>query len=291
MDERATLANMATECVAKTGIVEGDEQTVEWIAARRKDLTKEQLRARLVRPDPGAVYAGGVHRIDLASIAPMVATPGDPDRGIPSDPGNGANVEDLPPVRIDIAYGGSCTAGKQDDVDASATVVAEALAAGRRVAPGVRFYIQFGSEEVETYARTRGYLDDFRAAGVEVIRPGCGACIGCGPGVSETGEQVTVSAINRNFKGRSAPGSSTSLAVDRRPSAFEAASRPSAPDVPHSVGPVGGRRVGTLTRARPRQGRGGGGGRPRRGGAVEDASGSPPAATAPPPPPRIPTRS
>ncbi len=206
MDERATLANMATECVAKTGVVEGDERTVEWIAARRKDLTKDQLRARLVRPDPGAVYAGGVHRIDLDAIVPMVATPGDPDRGIPSDPGNGCNVEDLPSVRIDIAYGGSCTAGKQDDVDAYATVVREALAAGRRVAAGVRFYIQFGSEEVETYARTRGYLDDFRAAGVEVIRPGCGACIGCGPGVSETGDQVTVSAINRNFKGRSGPG-------------------------------------------------------------------------------------
>src|SRR5690606_2763663 len=125
-DERATLANMATECVAKACVVEGDEVTVEWNAARRKDLTKAELRARLVKPDAGAVYAGGVHRIDLEAIAPMVATPGDPDRGIPSDPTNGANVEDLPAVRIDIAYGGSCTAGKQDDVDAYAAVVREA---------------------------------------------------------------------------------------------------------------------------------------------------------------------
>ena len=39
-----------------------------------------------------------------------------------------------------------------------------------------------------------------------VIPPGCGACIGCGPGVSDTEEQVTVSAINRNYKGRSGPG-------------------------------------------------------------------------------------
>ena len=52
----------------------------------------------------------------------------------------------------------------------------------------------------------RGYLDVFDEAGVEVINPGCGACIGCGPGVSETKEQVTVSAINRNFTGRSGPG-------------------------------------------------------------------------------------
>jgi 3-isopropylmalate/(R)-2-methylmalate dehydratase large subunit len=206
MDERATLANMATECTAKAGVVEGDEATVEWIAARRPDLSKDAIRARLVRPDPGAVYAGGVHRIDLGTIRPMVATPGDPDRGIPSDPTNGARVEDLPDVKIDIAYGGSCTAGKIDDVDAYAAVFQEALAAGRKVAPGVRFYLQFGSEEVEAYARGKGYLEVFAAVGAEVIHPGCGACIGCGPGVSETEGQVTVSAINRNFKGRSGPG-------------------------------------------------------------------------------------
>lgn len=206
MDERATLANMATECTAKSGVVEGDEVTVAWIAARRKDLTPAQLRSRIVRPDPGAQYAGGIHRIDLATIVPMVATPGDPDRGIPSDPTNGAAVEDLPDVAIDIAYGGSCTAGKIDDVDAYAEVFAEAEAAGLRVAEPVRCYLQFGSEEVEAYARDRGYLDLFARVGAHVIRPGCGACIGCGPGVSEREEQVTVSAINRNFKGRSGPG-------------------------------------------------------------------------------------
>ena len=206
MDERATLANMATECVAKAGVVEGDELTVAWIAERRKDLTKDQLRARLVRPDAGATYAGGVHRIDLATIVPMVATPGDPDRGIPSDPTNGANVADLPDVKIDIAYGGSCTAGKIDDVDAYAAVFAEAASAGLKVAPGVRFFLQFGSEEVEAYAKAKGYLELFEQVGAEVIHPGCGACIGCGPGVSDTEAQVTVSAINRNFKGRSGPG-------------------------------------------------------------------------------------
>lgn len=206
MDERATLANMATECSAKSGICEGDEQTVEWIAARRTGVTKEHLRGRLVLPDAGASYAGGVHRIDLGAIEPMVATPGDPDRGIPSDPTNGALVSDVGDVAIDIAYGGSCTAGKEADVDAYAEVAAEAVAAGRRVPESVRFYLQFGSEAVEEYARKKGYLDVFRKAGLEVIHPGCGACIGCGPGVSEREDQVTVSAINRNFKGRSGPG-------------------------------------------------------------------------------------
>jgi len=202
MDERATLANMATECSARTGICEADERTSAWIAERRPAAP----RKRAVSPDAGAVYAGGVHPIDLATIRPMVATPGDPDRGIPSDPTNGAFVDGIGEVRIDIAYGGSCTAGKRDDLDMYAKVMKEALAAGRRVAPGVEFFIQFGSREVEAYSRKKGYAEIFEKTGVKIISPGCGACIGCGPGVSANDKQVTVSAINRNFKGRSGPG-------------------------------------------------------------------------------------
>jgi 3-isopropylmalate/(R)-2-methylmalate dehydratase large subunit len=66
--------------------------------------------------------------------------------------------------------------------------------------------VQFGSRAVQEYARKAGYLELFESAGVEVIQPGCGACIGCGPGVSDNREQVTISAINRNFNGRSGPG-------------------------------------------------------------------------------------
>jgi 3-isopropylmalate/(R)-2-methylmalate dehydratase large subunit len=81
-----------------------------------------------------------------------------------------------------------------------------ALEAGRRVHDGVEFFIQFGSAAVEEYARAHGYVDVFERTGVKLIRPGCGACIGCGPGVSERREQVTVSAINRNYQNRSGPG-------------------------------------------------------------------------------------
>lgn len=205
-DERATLANMATECSAKAGVVEIDEAVLEWIAARRPGVSPEALRRKIVTPDPEAEYAGGVHRIDLGAIRPMVATPGDAAKGVPSDPTNGAYIADLPEVRIDIAYGGSCTAGKEADLDQYAQVMREALEAGARVKDGVSFYIQFGSESVEAYARRRGYVDVFEKTGVKVIHPGCGACIGCGPGVSERREQITISAINRNYQNRSGPG-------------------------------------------------------------------------------------
>lgn len=206
MDERATLTNMATECAARTAIVEADEATVRWILDRQPGRDPEALRRAAVSPDAQAVYDGGVHTIDLSALRPMVAHPGDPDRGIPSDPTNGALVGEIGDVPIDIAYGGSCTAGKIDDLDFYHRVVAEAVDAGMRVAPGVRFLIQFGSQEVERYSREKGYLETFARAGVLVIQPGCGACIGCGPGVSEEQDEVTVSAINRNYKGRSGPG-------------------------------------------------------------------------------------
>jgi 3-isopropylmalate/(R)-2-methylmalate dehydratase large subunit len=205
-DERATLANMATECSARGAVMEVDDTMLRWIADRRPGTSIDALRAKVVTPDPGAHHDGGIHAIDLASIQPMVATPGDPDRGIASDPKNGALVKEIGRVHLNIAYGGSCTAGKRDDVDMYARVMREAEGAGKRVADGVKFFIQFGSKDVEQYAKDKGYLDLFQRTGVEVIKPGCGACIGCGPGVSDRGDQVTVSAINRNYKGRSGPG-------------------------------------------------------------------------------------
>lgn len=200
IDERATLTNMATECSAKTGICEADDRLWEWMKQQR-NLSDAQLKAmkrKAVTPDEGAHYDGGVYEVDLGAIKPMVAEPGDPTYG--------KLIEDLGDVKIDIAYAGSCTAGKIEDFDYYARVVKEAVEAGLNVAPGVRMYIQYGSEDVKKYAESKGYPELFAKAGVEVINPGCGACIGCGPGVSETKEEVTVSAINRNFPGRSGPG-------------------------------------------------------------------------------------
>src|SRR5207237_8207447 len=71
---------------------------------------------------------------------------------------------------------------------------------------GGTFVIQLWSPAVEQFCRENGLIDTFERAGAIVLNPGCGACIGCGPGVSESGEQVTISAINRNYKGRSGPG-------------------------------------------------------------------------------------
>ena len=70
----------------------------------------------------------------------------------------------------------------------------------------VECYIQFGSKAVKDLSVRNGWTEMFERAGIKLIDPGCGACIGAGPGVSNTEEQVSVSAINRNFQGRSGPG-------------------------------------------------------------------------------------
>ena len=205
IDERATLCNMATECSGRTGICEPDDALFDWME-NAQNLERAVMERMAVMPDSGATYDGGVHVITLSDIVPMVAHPGDPDNGIPSDPTNGADISDIGKVIIDIAYGGSCTAGKEDDIAYYAMVCAAAEKAGLVVKEGIDFYIQYGSGQVKDLAVKRGWHALFQRVGVKLIDPGCGACIGAGPGVSITPEQVTVSAINRNFQGRSGPG-------------------------------------------------------------------------------------
>jgi 3-isopropylmalate/(R)-2-methylmalate dehydratase large subunit len=197
MDERATLTNMSVEAGGFTGIIEPDEATLAYVVTAR-GLDAETVRDGFIYSDPDADYAA-VFEIDLDEIHPMVALPGDPRNGIP--------IDQLPEeVRIDAAYGGSCTGGKMADMDMYATVLQNALKQGKRVAPGVHLYLQFGSQKIKQYARAKGYIEIFTAAGAELIDPSCGACINAGPGASPSAETVTVSAQNRNFPGRSGPG-------------------------------------------------------------------------------------
>jgi 3-isopropylmalate/(R)-2-methylmalate dehydratase large subunit len=197
MDERATLTNMSVEAGGTTGIIEPDENTLGYIVKMR-GLDADEVRKGFTFSDPDAEYAA-VFEIDLDAIKPMVALPGDPRNGIPID-------QLREEVRIDAAYGGSCTGGKMADMDMYAAVLQNALDQGKRVAPGVHLYLQFGSQKIKQYARDRGYLEIFNQVGAELIDPSCGACINAGPGASQNAETVTVSAQNRNFPGRSGPG-------------------------------------------------------------------------------------
>ncbi len=199
VDERATMTNMAAEIGGFTGIVAPDQKAVEFLVERR-GMDRKQAVSLIegLYSDPDAQHAHTIE-LDAAEITPMVATPG--------DPGNGKYVRELnTPVPVELAYGGTCTAGKNEDMDMYARVLADALKLGKRVADSVKFYIQFGSQETRDYCIRKGYLEIFQKAGAHVIEPSCGACINAGPGVTTRPEQVVISAQNRNFPGRSGPG-------------------------------------------------------------------------------------
>ncbi|MEU9357970.1 aconitase family protein [Streptomyces sp. NPDC048301] len=194
IDERATLCNMAVEAGAMTALFEADGTTRDHVERRPGSAPVRDVPVS----DPGARYASVV-RVALDTVEPMVALPGDPRNSVPL-----ASVREE--VRIDKAYGGSCTGGKAEDMDMYASVFALARDQGRRVPDGVQAYIQVGSEAVLAHAAEHGYLDLFAQVGVTVLPPSCGACINAGPGVSERPDEITVSAQNRNFPGRSGPG-------------------------------------------------------------------------------------
>lgn len=195
IDERTTFTNMVAELGGLTGLCAPDAETVRFLKERRGiDFVIEDW----MRSDPGAPYAATID-LDCSEIGPMLAQPG--------DPGNGLALEALDhEVRVDIAYGGSCTAGKREDFDRYHAVAKWACDRGLKVADGVTLFLQCGTIQVRDYCIAQGYLETFEAIGAEMLGPACGSCGQCGPGVSESADEVTISAINRNFPGRGGPG-------------------------------------------------------------------------------------
>jgi 3-isopropylmalate/(R)-2-methylmalate dehydratase large subunit len=195
IDERATLTNMTAELGGFTGIVAPDAETLRFLKERRG------IEARIepwMHSDAGAPYCAHL-RIDCAALSPLVAAPGDPGNGVPLDTLGHR-------VKVDIAYGGSCTAGKREDFDHYHAVLAWALEHDLKLPAHVSLYLQYGTTAVRDYCAARGYDRTFAAIGARILQPSCGACANCGPGSSTEAGQVTVSAINRNFPGRSGPG-------------------------------------------------------------------------------------
>lgn len=186
---------MVAEIGGFTGIVVPDEVTRHFLRERRGvDVALESWMCS----DDGAEVAHTID-VDCTRLEPMLARPGDPSLGV-------AVSELAEPVRVDIAYGGSCTGGKREDLQHVHAVLQWGVEHGMRVAPHTRFVLQFGSQDVREHCVGEGMLDVFERTGVELIEPGCGACVSAGPDVSERPDQVTVSSINRNFPGRSGPG-------------------------------------------------------------------------------------
>jgi 3-isopropylmalate/(R)-2-methylmalate dehydratase large subunit len=194
LDELAVMPNMAVEGRATTGIVEPTPSVRAHLAAHHGlDAAEIERLVAAVRPDPGAEYVARFE-VDLGTLEPMVALPGDPCNGVP--------LSAAGEVRLQKGFIGSCTGGKLEDLRAAAAVLR-----GRQVAPGVQLYVQAASRAVHEQAQREGLDQVFLTAGAEAfLESACGACGGSGPGMAESEDEVIVSSTNRNFVGRMGAG-------------------------------------------------------------------------------------
>ena len=200
MDARFSISNMTTEWGPLVGWFPVDEITINYLKNVHQRLktggielfTEKEIESwtkNPPRPDDGAAYASRIV-LDLADVTPHVSGP-DTVQTMSS-------VAELEKRKVFIqkAYLLSCVNSRVDDLDAAAKVLK-----GKKVSPGVKFYLGAASKWVQEEAEKRGIWQTLLDAGANPLPAGCGPCIGLGVGLLEPGE-VGISATNRNFKGR-----------------------------------------------------------------------------------------
>jgi 3-isopropylmalate/(R)-2-methylmalate dehydratase large subunit len=183
MDERLVLSNMVIEFGGKTGYIQPDEVTAQFLSGR---VPKSRWDIQTTDSDKDYVK---IIDIDVSKIEPLVA--------IPHDLSNVVNARDVGNVQLDEAILGTCTGGRIEDFR-----IVAALLKGRRIAPHMRFMINPGSIAVYRQALSEGLIDIMVAAGCTIGVSGCGPCSGCHQGMLGVGENA-ITTSSRNFKGRS----------------------------------------------------------------------------------------
>jgi 3-isopropylmalate/(R)-2-methylmalate dehydratase large subunit len=181
MDARFTICNMAIEMGAKTGIMEADERTFNWLNKYSKKTPHP-----LSSDEDAAYYRVLVY--EAKKIEPMVAKPHTVD--------NTSKVEEVEGTPIDQAFLGTCTNGRLEDLKIAASILK-----GKQVYPEVKFVVAPASRLIYLEAAKQGIISTLVEAGAIILTPGCGPCVGTHQGVPADGE-VVLSTANRNFKGR-----------------------------------------------------------------------------------------
>ncbi len=181
MDQRITMANMAIEAGAKSGIFGFDQKTKDWLA----EVTDKPYTP--VESDPDCTYQQ-VIEFDVSDLKPLVALP-----HLPSNVHAADEVGDMPIQQVVI---GSCTNGRLSDLRDVARILK-----GHQVHPEVRCIVIPGSQQVAREATKEGLADIFMESGAIFSTSTCGPCLGGYMGVLAQGERC-VSTTNRNFRGR-----------------------------------------------------------------------------------------
>ena len=181
MDNRFTICNMAIEAGGKSGIIEADALTLEYL----KDKTDKNFQ--LIKSDPDARYVK-VFEYNVSNIEPQVAFPHLPDKGKP--------ISEVGEIRIDQSVIGSCTNGHIEDLRIAARILKN-----NKVDSKVRLIIIPATQQIYLDAMEEGLLKIFIEAGAVISPPTCGPCLGGHMGILAKGERA-ISTTNRNFVGR-----------------------------------------------------------------------------------------
>jgi len=184
VNDRATVANMAVEAGAKTGLFPSDEKTKAHLARYGREQEWRELRA-----DEDASCEKTI-AINMNDLVPVVSLPHYVDNVKPIADAECAGV------KIDQVFLGSCTNCRIEDIR-----VFEQIVRGKRVNPGTRTLLTPASRNVFLQALDEGLIDSLVKAGVTIQTPGCGACVGVHGGILGDGERCLATS-NRNFKGR-----------------------------------------------------------------------------------------
>ncbi len=224
MEGRMTVCNMSIEGGARAGMVAADDKTFDYLNGRPKSpkgAAWDQAVGfwRTLKTDAGAHF-DAVVTLDAANLPPIVSWGTSPEQvaaidGLVPDPSKIADegrraavvraleYMDLKPnskitdIGIDVAWIGSCTNGRIEDLREVAKVVA-----GKKISSRLAYaHVVPGSGLVKLQAESEGLDKIFLAAGFEWREPGCSMCLGMNPDQLKPGQRCA-STSNRNFEGR-----------------------------------------------------------------------------------------
>jgi aconitate hydratase len=181
--ERGTIANMIAELGATGAVFPSDAQTLAWLEEQGRSEDYVEL------PTGGQGDFDEEEEIDLTALVPLVAKP--------SSPGNVVPVEEVAGTELAQVCIGSSVNSSYEDLALTGAVLRGSRISERLISATATP----GSRQILDQITRSGTYVDLLAAGVRMLEPACGPCVGMGQ--APPSGSASLRTFNRNFPGRS----------------------------------------------------------------------------------------
>lgn len=224
IESRMTICNMSIEAGSKSGLIQVDDKTIDYIKGRPYAPKSSQWLSaveywKTLHSDKKAFFAKETI-IDINKIQPLVTWGTSPDMSatidssIPNEESCNSDAErkklkqalaymgleseqPINGITIDKVFIGSCTNARIEDLREVAQTVKN-----KKVSNNIKqALIVPGSGLVKLQAEKEGLADIFITAGFSWRQPGCSMCLGMNEDKLSPYERCA-STSNRNFEGR-----------------------------------------------------------------------------------------